>query len=71
MASGIVLNEIVDDLTVRLSSYGCTCGEVGRALEKQEKHSASALCHVLKRFSHAIPALQLDRHTLSMDLFLI
>ena len=40
LAVGIVLKEMVHDLAVHLSSYGCTW-EVGRALEKLEKHSAS------------------------------
>ena len=35
-----VLKEIFHALAVHLSSYGCTW-EVGRALEKLEKHSAS------------------------------
>ena len=37
---GNVLKEMVHALAVRLSSFGCTW-EVGRALEKLEKHSAS------------------------------
>ena len=39
-SSGNVLKEVVHDLAVRLSSSGCTW-EVGRALEKLEKHLAS------------------------------
>ena len=63
-----VLKELVHALAVRLSSSECTW-EVGKALEKREKHSAAP--RATQRFARAFPTShvhsELDNRTLRMN----